>query len=68
MKTNISKKEIRHNLESALISEIEKMGGAESSKKVKKVVKKISKNIAGKVKVDINKAAQGKQEKQTRIN
>ena len=55
MKTNISKKEVRHNLETALIAEIEKMGGSESSKKVKKVVKKISKNIAGKVRVDINK-------------
>ena len=55
MKTNISKKEVRHNLETALIVEIEKMGGSESSKKVRKVVKKISKNIAGKVRVDINK-------------
>ena len=55
MKTIIKKKEIRHNLESALIAEIEKMGGSESSKKVKKVVRKISRNIAGKVKSDINK-------------
>lgn len=55
MNTKISKKEVRHNLETALIIEIEKMGGSESSKKVKKVVKKISKNIAGKVRVDINK-------------
>ena len=55
MKPNFSKKEIRHNLEAALISEIEKMEGSESSRKIKKVVKKISKGIALKVKLDMKK-------------
>lgn len=68
MKTNLSKKEIRNQLESALILEIEKIEGSESSKRIKKVVKKLSKSIAGKVKIDMKKkfrkaAKRGKVEK-----
>lgn len=55
MKTSFSKKEIRQNLESALIQEIERIEGSNSSKKIKKKVKKLSKDIAGKVKVDMKK-------------
>jgi len=55
MNANISKKEIRSNLEAALISEIEKMEGGESSKKIKRVVRKLSKRIAPKVKLDMKR-------------
>jgi tartrate dehydratase alpha subunit/fumarate hydratase class I-like protein len=55
MKTHLSKKEIRHNLETALISEIEKMEGSESSKKIKRVIRKASKGIALKVKLDMKR-------------
>lgn len=55
MNANFSKKEIRNNLEAALITEIEKMEGSESSKKIKRVIRKVSKNIAPKVKLDMKK-------------
>ncbi len=55
MKPNFSKKEIRNNLEAALITEIEKMEGSESSKKIKRVIRKLSKDIALKVKLDMKK-------------
>lgn len=55
MKTSMSKKEIRNNLEAALINEIEKMEGSEFSKKIKRVVRKVSKGIAVKVKLDMKK-------------
>ena len=55
MNTKLSKKEIRHNLEAALINEIENMEGSESSKKLKRAVRKFSRNIAPKVKLDIKK-------------
>ena len=55
MKTSLSKKEIRCNLEAALISEIEKMEGSESSKKLKRAVRKVSRDIAPKVKFDMKK-------------
>lgn len=55
MNTTFSKKEIRQNLESALIQEIERIEGSESSKKIRKKVKKLSNNIAEKVKVDMKK-------------
>ncbi|MEX1239556.1 MAG: hypothetical protein WEB30_07560 [Cyclobacteriaceae bacterium] len=55
MKANFSKKEIRSNLEAALINEIEKMEGSESSKKIKRVIRKVSKNIAIKIKMDMKK-------------
>lgn len=55
MKTSMSKKEIRNNLEAALINEIEKMEGSDFSKKVKRVVRKVSKGIAVKVKLDMKK-------------
>ncbi len=55
MNATLSKKEIRYNLETALINEIEKMEGTESSKKLKRAVRKFSKDIALKVKFDMKK-------------
>lgn len=55
MNTSVSKKEIRQNLESALIQEIERIEGSGSSRKIRKKVRKISKDIAAKVKVDMKK-------------
>ena len=55
MKANFSKKEIRSNLEAALINEIEKIEGSESSNKMKRVIRKFSKDIAIKVKMDMKK-------------
>ena len=55
MNATLSKKEMRYNLETALINEIEKMEGTASSKKMKRAVRKFSKDIALKVKLDIKK-------------
>lgn len=55
MKARFSKKEIRNNLEAALINEIEKMEGPDFSKKTKKVVKRATRSVAAKVKIDIKK-------------
>lgn len=55
MKKNLSKKEIRQNIEVTLINEIQHMEGSGSSRKVKQVIRKASKDIAAKVKQDIKK-------------
>lgn len=55
MNASLSKKEIRHHLEAALINEIEKMKGTGSSKKMKRAVRKVSKDIALKLKHDLKK-------------
>lgn len=72
MNTTLSKKEIRRNLEDALMNEIKKMdGGGESSKKVKRALRKFSKDIALKVKLDMKKklrAAAKRMKKSKHVN
>jgi len=71
MKNNLSKKDIRQNIEATLINEVENLEGSESSRKVKKVIKKASKNIAAKVKLDIkknNKRSVKQLKRETKLN
>ena len=55
MNANFSKKEIRHSLETVLLSEIEKIEGTQSSTKIKRVIRRVSKDIALKVKLEMKK-------------